>query len=109
MDIWKTQALSKNSSGHTPYSFVYNGAGGGIRTPSIEAISPPLRFLRSPLPFFPNSPHLEANPLNQKQIDAAAVILQIVLSGLALNFDADFHELEEITKRALLQIEQEDH
>jgi hypothetical protein len=51
---------------------------------------------------------LEANPLNQKQIDTAAVILRIVLSGLALNFDADFHELEEITKRALLQIEQED-
>lgn len=46
--------------------------------------------------------------MNQKQIDAAAVILRIILSGLALNFDADFHELEEIIKRALLQIEQED-
>ena len=46
--------------------------------------------------------------MNQKQIDAAAVILRIVLSGLAFNFDADFHELEEITKRALLEIGQED-
>jgi hypothetical protein len=50
---------------------------------------------------------LETNPLNRKQIDTAAVILRIVLSGLALNFDADFHELEEITKHALLKIEQE--
>ena len=83
------------------------GAGGGIRTPYRLAISPLHWFFRSYLPFFPNSAHLEANPLNTKQIDAAAVILRIVLSGLALNFDADFHELEEVTKRALIQIEQE--
>jgi hypothetical protein len=51
---------------------------------------------------------LEVSVLNQKQIEASAVMLQVFLSGLALNFDADFHELEEITKRALLQIEQED-
>jgi hypothetical protein len=46
--------------------------------------------------------------LKQKEIDGAAIIVQIFLSGLAVNFDANFHELEEITKRALLQIEQED-
>ena len=45
--------------------------------------------------------------MNQKQIDAASVMLRIFLSGLALNFDADFHELEEITKRALLEIQTE--
>lgn len=45
--------------------------------------------------------------MNQKQIDAAAVMLRIFLSGLALNFDADYHELEEITKRALLEVESE--
>ena len=50
----------------------------------------------------------EVSVLNQKQVEAAAVMLQIFLSGIAFNFDADFHELEEITKRALLQIEQED-
>ena len=43
--------------------------------------------------------------MNQKQIEAAAVMMRIFLAGLALNFDADFHELEEITKRALLEIE----
>jgi hypothetical protein len=32
--------------------------------------------------------------------------LRIFLSGLALNFDANFHELEEVTKRALLEIEE---
>jgi hypothetical protein len=47
--------------------------------------------------------------LNQKQIEATVILMRIFLAGLALNFDADFHELEEITKRALLQIEQEDH
>jgi hypothetical protein len=46
--------------------------------------------------------------LDQKQIEACAVMLRIFLLGLALNFNSDFHELEEITKRALLQIEQED-
>jgi hypothetical protein len=45
--------------------------------------------------------------LNQKQIEAASVMVRIFLAGLALNFDADFHELEEIAKRALLQIETE--
>jgi len=43
--------------------------------------------------------------LNQKQIEVAAVMLRIFLTGLSFNFDADFHELEEITKRALFQIE----
>lgn len=43
--------------------------------------------------------------MNQKDINAAVVTMRIFLVGLALNFDADFHELEEIAKRALLQIE----
>jgi hypothetical protein len=43
--------------------------------------------------------------LNQKQIEAVSVMLRIFLAGLALDFDADFHELEEITKRALFEIE----
>ena len=34
--------------------------------------------------------------------------MRIFLAGLALNFDADFHELEEITKRALLEVEGEE-
>jgi hypothetical protein len=45
--------------------------------------------------------------LNQKEIEAAAIMMRLFLSGLAFNFDADFHELEEITKRALLQVEME--
>jgi hypothetical protein len=45
--------------------------------------------------------------LKQKEIEAAAIMMRIFLAGLALNFDADFHELEEITKRALLQVEME--
>ncbi len=32
---------------------------------------------------------------------------RIFLAGLAFNFDANFHELEEVTKRALLEIETE--
>jgi len=44
--------------------------------------------------------------MNQKEIDVAAVLMRIFLSGLALNFNADFHELEEIVKRALLQVEE---
>jgi hypothetical protein len=32
-------------------------------------------------------------------------MVRIFLTGLAVNFDADFHELEEITKRALLEVE----
>jgi hypothetical protein len=39
--------------------------------------------------------------MNQKEIEAAVVCMRIFLAGLALNFDADFHELEEIAKRAL--------
>jgi hypothetical protein len=45
--------------------------------------------------------------LNQKEIEAAAMMMRIFLCGLALNFDANFHELDEITKRALLEIEAE--
>jgi hypothetical protein len=45
--------------------------------------------------------------LKQKEIEAAAIMMRIFLSGLALNFDANYHELEEITKRALLQVETE--
>jgi hypothetical protein len=43
--------------------------------------------------------------LNQKQIEVASVMMQVFLTGLAFNFDADFHELEEITKRALLEVD----
>jgi hypothetical protein len=43
--------------------------------------------------------------LKQKEIEAAAIMMRIFLTGLAINFDADFHELEEITKRALLEVE----
>jgi hypothetical protein len=42
--------------------------------------------------------------LNQKEIEAAAVCMRIFLSGMALSFNANFHELEEVTKRALLEI-----
>ncbi len=45
--------------------------------------------------------------MNQKQIEAAALVMRIFLAGLAFNFDANFHELEEVTKRALLEIETE--
>jgi hypothetical protein len=46
--------------------------------------------------------------LKQKEIEAKAIMMRIFLAGLALNFDDDdFHELEEITKRALLQVEAE--
>jgi hypothetical protein len=43
--------------------------------------------------------------LNQKEIEAAAIMLRIFLTGLAFNFDANYPELEEITKQALLEIE----
>jgi len=46
--------------------------------------------------------------LKQKEIEAAAIMMRIFLAGLAFNFDANFHELEEITKRALLQVEAEE-
>ncbi len=45
--------------------------------------------------------------MKQKEIEAAAIMMRIFLTGLALNFDADFHELAEITKRALFEIEAE--
>lgn len=45
--------------------------------------------------------------MKQKEIEAAAIMMRIFLAGLALNFDANYHELEEITKRALLEIEVE--
>ena len=45
--------------------------------------------------------------MKQKEIEAAAIMTRIFLVGLALNFDSDFHELEEITKRALGAIELE--
>jgi len=45
--------------------------------------------------------------VNQREIDAAALVMQIFLAGLVLNFDADFHELEEIVKRAMLELELE--
>jgi hypothetical protein len=32
-------------------------------------------------------------------------MMRIFLTGIALNFDADFHELEENAKKALFQIE----
>ena len=45
--------------------------------------------------------------MNQKEIEVAALAMRIFLVGLAFNFDADFHELEEITKRALGAVESE--
>jgi hypothetical protein len=39
--------------------------------------------------------------LKQNEIEAAAIMMRIFLTGLAFNFDANYHELEEITKRAL--------
>ena len=45
--------------------------------------------------------------MNQKELEAAAIMMRIFLVGLALNFDSDFHELEEITKRALGAVESE--
>ena len=43
--------------------------------------------------------------MKQKEIEAAVVCTRIFLLGLGLNFDATFHELEEIVKRALFEIE----
>jgi len=45
--------------------------------------------------------------LNQKELKAAALATQIYLSGLFFTFDANFHVLEEITKRALGTVESE--
>jgi hypothetical protein len=50
---------------------------------------------------------LRRSILKQNEIEVASVIMLIFLAGLAFNFDADFLELEEITKRALLQVEME--
>ncbi|MGD0203927.1 MAG: hypothetical protein ABSC20_08515 [Candidatus Bathyarchaeia archaeon] len=33
--------------------------------------------------------------MNQKEIEAASVMMRIFLAGLAFNFDANFHELED--------------
>lgn len=43
--------------------------------------------------------------MKQKEIEAATIMMRIFLAGLSLNFDSNFHELQEITKRALLEIE----
>jgi hypothetical protein len=45
--------------------------------------------------------------VKQKQIEVAPAIMKAFLSGLVLNFGADFHELE-ITKKAPFQIESEE-
>jgi hypothetical protein len=45
--------------------------------------------------------------LKQKEFEAASIMMRIFLAGLAFNFDANFHELEEITKSALLEVETE--
>jgi hypothetical protein len=43
--------------------------------------------------------------LKQREIEAAAIMLRMFLVGMSLNFNANYHELEEISKKALLQIE----
>ena len=43
--------------------------------------------------------------MNQKEIEVASIMMRIFLVGLAFNFDADFHELEEISRRALGAVE----
>ncbi|MCJ7762066.1 hypothetical protein MUP38_01255 [Candidatus Bathyarchaeota archaeon] len=45
--------------------------------------------------------------MNQKEIEAAVVAMRIFLVGLSFTFDANFHEVEEITERALGAIESE--
>ena len=45
--------------------------------------------------------------MKQKEIEATALCTRTFLAGLALNFDANFHELEEITRRALGAAESE--
>lgn len=46
--------------------------------------------------------------MKQKEIEVAAFYMRFFLVGLAFNFKANFHELEEITQRALLEIESKD-
>jgi hypothetical protein len=43
--------------------------------------------------------------MNQQEIEYAAIYMRMFLIGLGLTCDANFHELEEITKRALFQVE----
>jgi hypothetical protein len=45
--------------------------------------------------------------LKQKDIEAAAMAMRIFLVGLSFAFDANFHEIEEISKRALGAVESE--
>jgi hypothetical protein len=45
--------------------------------------------------------------LKQKEIDSAVVVMQIFLLDLTFTFDANFHELKEITDRVLGEIESE--
>lgn len=45
--------------------------------------------------------------MKQKEIEAAAIMLRMFLVGMSFNFNANFHELEEITKKALLEIEEQ--
>jgi hypothetical protein len=46
--------------------------------------------------------------LNQERIEAAAVHMRLFLVGLSFAFDANFHELEEVVKWAMLEIELEE-
>jgi len=43
--------------------------------------------------------------LNQKELDAAASAMQAFLFKLALIYNSNFHELKEITDRALGEVE----
>jgi hypothetical protein len=43
--------------------------------------------------------------MDQKEIEVAVAAMRIFLFELALSFDANYHELEEVTKRALLHVE----
>jgi hypothetical protein len=45
--------------------------------------------------------------MNQKQIEAAAMHMRLFLVGLSFAFDANYHELEEVVKRALFEVESE--
>ena len=45
--------------------------------------------------------------MDQRQIEAAAVHMRLFLVGLSFAFDTNFHELEEVVKRAMLEIESE--
>ena len=46
--------------------------------------------------------------MRQKEIEAAAIHMRLFRVGLGLSFNANFLELEEITKRALLEIKTEE-